>query len=304
MRRVAIKVCTPIAAGRERLGRHPLCPRASKAALEALGYDVRIDKREEWHLPGSPAEVAIHLHGIWQYRPAPGTASILWIISHPEEIDAEFLSAYDTVFCASDAIAARVRALAPGARVATLPQCTDTTVFFPDAAINRDIDIAFVGNSRRIYRDAVRFAVEEGFDVAIWGTRWESFVDRRFIRGTQPDEPRGRRRLPALQGGAQRPLGGPAPRGAGQQPRVRRPRLRHDRAVGRQSRPCRRPRRRRCRPSPTGRASPPPYAACSPTRGATERAAALGAEVRRSHTFAERAAVIAAAIAAIGKAPA
>src|SRR5690606_22627656 len=120
---------------------------------------------------------------IAQYRPDPAETNLLWIISHPDRIDADFVRAFDVVFCASDVIAERVRRLAPEARVAVLLQCTDTSVFFPDPTVAKDIDIAFVGNSRKVYRDAVRFAVEEGFDVAIWGTRWEPFVDRRFIRG-------------------------------------------------------------------------------------------------------------------------
>lgn len=106
-----------------------------------------------------------------------------WIISHADLIDADFLYGFDYVFAASEAIAARARALAPEVRVETLLQCTDTTVFFPDPAVERDLEVVFVGNSRRIYRDAVKYAVEEGFDVSVWGTRWEPFIDRGFIKG-------------------------------------------------------------------------------------------------------------------------
>ena len=180
---LAIKVCTPVAPDENVWGDTHFA-RGLKAGLEPLGYAVRIDKREEWYMPGRPADIAVHLHGITQYQPEPGATNILWIISHPEDIGADFLRAYDVVFCASESVAARARRLAPGVRVATLLQCTDPAVFSPDPAVVRDIDIAFVGNSRRVYRDAIRFAVEEGFDVAIWGTRWEEFVDRRYIHGT------------------------------------------------------------------------------------------------------------------------
>lgn len=182
-RRLAIKVCTPIAADENVWGDTHFA-RGLRTALAARGYEVRIDKREEWHDAGITADIALHLHGIAPYTPVPGMTNILWIISHPEAIDPELLRAYDIVFCASDIIAERVRGLAPGREVATLHQCTDPSVFAPDERVARDIDIAFVGNSRRVYRDAVRFAVEEGFDVAIWGTRWEEFVDRRYIRGS------------------------------------------------------------------------------------------------------------------------
>jgi hypothetical protein len=182
-RQVAIKVCTPIGADENVWGDTHFA-RGLKAALVSLGYEVRIDKREEWYDPGATADIVLHLHGIAQYTPTPGKTNILWIISHPAVIDADVLRTYDVAFCASDITAERVRSLAPGIDVATLHQCTDPAVFAPDAGVPRDIEIAFVGNSRRVYRDAVRFAVEEGFDLAIWGTRWEQFVDPRHIRGT------------------------------------------------------------------------------------------------------------------------
>lgn len=181
-RRIAIKVCTPVEADENVWGDTHFA-RGLKAALASRGYEARIDKREEWHL-AAEADIAIHLHGIAPYAPTPGMINLLWIISHPDGIEAPYIRAYDAVFCASDLITERIRALAPERPVATLHQCTDPSIFAPDAGIARDIDIAFVGNSRRIYRDAVRFAVEEGFDVAIWGTRWEPFVDARYIRGT------------------------------------------------------------------------------------------------------------------------
>jgi glycosyltransferase involved in cell wall biosynthesis len=179
---VAIKICTPVAED-ENVWGDTHYARGLQSALRTLGYRVRIDKREEWHDPARTADIAIHLFGTAQYRPDPAQTNVLWIISHPDRVDADFVRGFDVVFCASDVIAERVRRLAPETRVAVLLQCTDTTVFFPDPTVAKDIDVAFVGNSRKVYRDAVRFAVEEGFDVAIWGTRWEPFVDRRFICG-------------------------------------------------------------------------------------------------------------------------
>ncbi len=179
---VAIKICTPVAQD-ENVWGDTHYARGLASALRTLGYQVRIDKLEEWHDPAPTADIAIHLFGIAQYRPDPAQTNVLWIISHPDRIDADFVRSFDVVLCASDVIAERVRQLAPETRVAVLPQCTDTSVFFPDPTVAKDIDVVFVGNSRKVYRDAVRFAVEEGFDVAIWGTRWEPFVDRRYIRG-------------------------------------------------------------------------------------------------------------------------
>ncbi|HET7715082.1 MAG TPA: glycosyltransferase [Bauldia sp.] len=180
---VAIKVCTPVGEDENVWGDTHFA-HGLKASLETMGYRVRVDKLEEWYDANSRStDIVIHLLGIRKYEPDPRHLNLLWIISHPDLIDPDFLYGFDHVFCASDPIADRVRQLAPEVRAETLLQCTDTRVFHPDDRVPRDLGVVFVGNSRKVYREAVRLAVDEGFDVAIWGTLWESFVDRRHIRG-------------------------------------------------------------------------------------------------------------------------
>ncbi|MCB1500207.1 MAG: glycosyltransferase [Bauldia sp.] len=180
---VAVKICTSVTHDENVWGDTHFAY-GLRAALEKHGYLVRVDKHETWYEANAETtDIVIHLFGLHKYRPDERHLNILWIISHADLIDADFLYGFDYVFAASDAIAERARALAPEVKVETLPQCTDTTVFFPDPATARDLEVVFVGNSRRIYREAVKFAVEEGFDVSVWGTRWEPFIDRKFIKG-------------------------------------------------------------------------------------------------------------------------
>ena len=44
-------------------------------------------------------------------------------------------------------------------------------------------ELLFVGNSRSIYRPVVKFLVEGGYDLAIYGLGWENFVDAAHIKG-------------------------------------------------------------------------------------------------------------------------
>ena len=153
-----------------------------KQALDAHDYEVRIDKHEHWYQASECSDVVIHLFGLHEYEPDPESLNILWIISHVDKVNRKQLIKYDYIFCASRQVAARATELAPEIKCEVLHQCTDTQVFYPDPSIGRDIDVLFVGNSRRIYRDSVRFAIESGVDLKVWGTKWEQFIPKHHIQ--------------------------------------------------------------------------------------------------------------------------
>jgi spore maturation protein CgeB len=71
-----------------------------------------------------------------------------------------------------------------GTRVSPLLQCTDPDIFYPDPDANvPEETILFVGNSRKQYRDAVRFAMQAELPMGIYGTHWPMFVPPTCIRG-------------------------------------------------------------------------------------------------------------------------
>ncbi|MDH1765980.1 glycosyltransferase [Comamonas aquatica] len=154
-----------------------------KSALEQKNYNVRIDKHENWYSSKDKDDVVIHLFGLHEYEPDPYSINIMWIISHVDKINKRQLLKYDFIFCASEDVLSLVRSLVPEIKSELLYQCTDEKVFFPNPKIEKDIDILFVGNSRRIYRDAVKYAVEGGFPIQIWGTKWEQFIPKKYIKG-------------------------------------------------------------------------------------------------------------------------
>ncbi|KAF5046680.1 Glycosyl transferases group 1 [anaerobic digester metagenome] len=153
-----------------------------KSALESLDYEVRIDKHECWYKVLERMDVVVHLFGLHEYDPDPESLNIIWIISHVDKIHRAQLLKYDYIFCASTQVAKYVAKLAPEIKCDVLHQCTDSNVFFQDSSVQRDIDVLFVGNSRRIFRDSVRFAIEAGVDLKVWGTKWEQFIPKRHIQ--------------------------------------------------------------------------------------------------------------------------
>lgn len=178
----AIKIACPSEAVREEWGDYHFA-RSLAEALQRLGCRCRIDFARSWKEPDHESEVDLVLRGLERFSPKPGRPSIMWVISHPDLVAPDEILDYDHVFVASDRLARRWSAES-GMRVEPLLQCTDQSLFFPhpsDTARNRDL--LFVGNSRNIFRPAVRATIEAGLEPVVYGTRWEPLIDARYIKG-------------------------------------------------------------------------------------------------------------------------
>lgn len=158
-----------------------------KASLERLGHVVNIDFLGDWYeRPVAEEQVAIVLRGLTGYRQRPGQIGVLWNISHPDQVGYDEYRGYDLVYVASQSYPALLQAVI-GKPVRTLLQCTDTGRFKPGAGAGEGQEVLFVGNSRNQYRPLVRWAVECGVDLKIYGSRWERFVAAELIAGENID---------------------------------------------------------------------------------------------------------------------
>ncbi len=178
---IAIKVCTPLIHDENVWGDTHFALSLAKS-LQKQGYNTRIDKHEEWYA-NTRQDITIHLFGLHKYTPDPSSINILWIISHPDLIDRDFLIHFDYIFCASSKVADLVKTIVPEIKVDVLLQCTDFDHFYSADDEERIYDVVFIGNSRRIFRNAVKYCIEGNYDVAIWGTKWEQFIPKQFIKG-------------------------------------------------------------------------------------------------------------------------
>ncbi|WP_342148427.1 glycosyltransferase [Methylorubrum sp. SB2] len=166
-----------------------------KAALERLGWIVRIDTVDAWY-GGEAVDVDLVLRGLERYRVDPERLNLMWLISHPNRVAADEPAQFDHVFVASDVYLPTLRRT--GVPCSALHQATDPAVFAPGAAAGIDTPLLFVGNSRREYRTMVRWCIERRLPLAIWGGMWEGIVPPELIRGTHiPNE-----RLAAAYAGA------------------------------------------------------------------------------------------------------
>ena len=146
--------------------------------LEQLGYYAYVDCYEDWDCPVE-ADVVLVIRGVHEYRPDrrnTRTRYVLWMVSHPELITEEELERYDLVLADSESYA---EALQQKVSVPVKPfyVLTDTEMFFPREEKNSSpkYNRVFIGNTRGVLRNCVRWCNDNGIDVDVWGAEWEKF---------------------------------------------------------------------------------------------------------------------------------
>lgn len=160
-------------------------------ALRKLGHIVRVDCREAWNSGITNSDnVVVVLRGLDAYKPRPHQCNIMWLISHPHAVSVAEMAEFDHVFVASQ-IHANMLSKDFGLPSSFLPQCTDTARFYVSNAhlggkAERKL---YVANSRGIFRDPVRWAIQHELPMDIYGSNWESFItDSRYRGKLVPNE--------------------------------------------------------------------------------------------------------------------
>ncbi|MBC2933362.1 glycosyltransferase [Nocardioides sp. zg-1228] len=176
--RWAVDIAAPAAQRGDRWG-DTYFARSLADALERRGQHVAIDRRDARHRDSRDHDdVLLVLRGLDRVTPRPGLLNVEWIISHPDMITPDEVAGFDLVYAASTSWSERV-SREWGTPVTPLLQCTDTRWFHPDRAQpDTGPALLFVGNSRGIYRYAVRSALAIGADLTLHGNDWTDFVER------------------------------------------------------------------------------------------------------------------------------
>jgi len=156
-------------------------------AIRRLGHEVYIDFRHQWTGRAlADEDVAISLRGLLPYDPRPGQIALLWNISHPDQVPYEEYDNYSAVYVASDSYAGLLDHLVRPP-VGALLQATDPSRFHPVAKPKSGPDLLFVGNSRGVEREIVRWAIEAERPPVIYGGGWEGLVPTELVAGTNVD---------------------------------------------------------------------------------------------------------------------
>lgn len=147
---------------------------AMKREFEAQGYEVQVKPYQQW-FDRTDAKYNIVLRGTRPfYHKMEKQKNIMWNISHPEDISFDEYNSYDFVYFASDKLTNSIGSqLKVPAK--TLLQCTDETVMKYQDKNEKEYELLFVGNSRGIFRESVKYAANTGYNFAIYGSKWENF---------------------------------------------------------------------------------------------------------------------------------
>lgn len=160
---------------------------ALAAALRRQGEDVVQRRRGAHHAgPTDLDDVVLALRGIRPVPPRPGCVNVLWVISHPDEVDPREFDGYDVVCAASTAWSHSMSARS-GRSVFPLLQATE---FRPPEDVTpfpSEPTLVFVGSTDgRRDRRLVRAAADSGVPLAVWGKGWEG-LPRGVWRGEYLD---------------------------------------------------------------------------------------------------------------------
>lgn len=145
-------------------------------AFEAEGHQARIVARDGWHSDLKDQEADIFLRGFGGFEPIAGRPSVMWIISHPGNIQPDEMKLYDHVFCASTVHRRPIARVIGRHKVSALLQATDPEIMRPyDDPVSHDL--LFVGINRRGGRPSLKLAHDAGMDVALYGAGWANHED-------------------------------------------------------------------------------------------------------------------------------
>lgn len=154
-----------------------------KKALEVYHHKVRIDCYDNWYNENAyQDDLVIVLRGLKKYKPIHHQVNFMWLISHPNEVTVEEMTIYNFSFLASYHHVEQLKREGLS-QISVLHQCTNEKKFlnvkksFPKKKV-----LLFVGNSRNVYRKSVKYAIELGLDIHVYGNDWGQFIPTKYIK--------------------------------------------------------------------------------------------------------------------------
>ncbi len=152
-----------------------------KKYFERLGYRANVVSRNEWYKK-SKAKYVIVLRGTKAYYPSQndGRIYIMWNISHPEDVSVEEYNLFDYVFFASNKLQEKLGACIKP-KTSVLLQCVDEEVMTYEETKEKEYELLFVGNSRRVYRQILKDLLPTKHSLSVYGRHWDEFPVQQYV---------------------------------------------------------------------------------------------------------------------------
>lgn len=127
-------------------------------------------------------DVMLTIAGLYleTWKPRPGQINVAWVISH---FSVKFPENIDLVACASQKYTKYL--LEHGTKAIYIPQFTNVDRFYPQTSTETRYHhkLLFIGNSRGIYRDCVKYAVEHKLPLSLFGKGWWKYPVSEVLKG-------------------------------------------------------------------------------------------------------------------------
>jgi len=158
-----------------------------KKEFEEEGYHVVMQILPEWdNAIGMRCDSVLVLRGLSVYEPKEHQINMMWNISHPDKITPDEYNSYDKVYISSQLWAQKMQSYLD-VPVEVMHQCCDPERFKPCKDESYHHQLLFVGNSRNIFRKALQYIIPTKYELAVYGTLWEKFIDKKYIKGEYID---------------------------------------------------------------------------------------------------------------------
>ena len=152
-----------------------------KNEFEKLDYNVNLQPLTCWG-KNQHAHINFVIRGLSAFEPVENQINILWHISHPDKVHTSEYEKFDKVFISSDILVENLKKEGHQ-NVEVLHQCYDSKRFYPVENKNKEADLLFIGNTRREYREVVKYALKTSHNFNLYGKGWEEFISKENITG-------------------------------------------------------------------------------------------------------------------------
>lgn len=156
-------------------------------AMREAGVATDVVYRSNWLDSRDDYGSVLHIRGIAKAHLKPGSRNLMWIISHPDAVQDDEVSACEHVFTAS-ALHTKELSAEHGGKIEFLPQCT---AFEPSADLKDLSDGAlekyavFVGDSKNVLRHPINELISDWERLFLIGPNWRDVdcMGRRHVAG-------------------------------------------------------------------------------------------------------------------------
>jgi hypothetical protein len=182
---ILIKTCNPDNKNRLSWGDFHLAKVLGEAISDNADFNYLLVPIDFWQSSflNRKAKKIIFMRGVYpEINPVLfAHKTILYVISHPDKVSKKEFALYAKIVVSSLQLFYDLKGTL--SNIYYIPQFTDENMFQPLQDDNFSHNVLFVGNTRGVYRESVKYCVENNIDIDVYGSGWHNFIPNKYIKG-------------------------------------------------------------------------------------------------------------------------